>query len=84
MDVKVEIHQQSPEIAHGVHERYSDEDMGAGDQGLMFGYATNETENLMPITLDLAHKLNRKMTNMRKSGEIKWLRPDTKTQVTFL
>lgn len=59
------------------------EDIGAGDQGIMFGYATDETPELMPMSIILAHKLNQKMTELRKSGVMGWLRPDSKTQVTI-
>merc|ERR1711970_202808 len=76
------LEEQSADIAQGVHENRSDEDVGAGDQGIMFGYATDETEEKMPLTLCLAHKLNEKMAELRKSGEEKWIRPDSKTQVT--
>lgn len=77
------IHEQSPDINRGV-ERTDPMEQGAGDQGMMFGYATNETENYMPLALDLAHRLLRELAAMRReNNEIKYLRPDAKSQVTI-
>ena len=73
---------QSPDINQGV-DRGDREAQGAGDQGLMFGYATNETAVLMPAPIDYAHRLVRRQSEVRKNGELPWLRPDAKSQVTF-
>jgi S-adenosylmethionine synthetase len=76
------IGKQSMDIAQGV-DRSKPEDQGAGDQGLMFGYATNETESLMPAPIHYAHRLVERQAELRKSGMLPWLRPDAKSQVTF-
>ena len=77
------IHEQSADINRGVDNGNEDE-QGAGDQGMMFGYATNETENYMPVSLDLAHLLMTELANIRKEGkEMRYLRPDSKSQVTI-
>ena len=80
--VEVKVQHQSSDIAMGV-DATRDEDIGAGDQGIMFGYATNESEGYMPLPIALAHKLVRIATNLRKSGEFKHARPDMKSQVSI-
>ena len=77
------IHEQSSDINQGV-DRGTPEEQGAGDQGMMFGYATNETENYMPLALDLSHKILQELADMRREGtDIGYLRPDAKSQVTI-
>jgi len=82
-EVLVRINKQSPDIAGGVHVGKSDLDVGAGDQGIMFGYASDETADCMPLTHLIATRLGKTLTDVRKDGSLWWLRPDGKTQITI-
>ena len=84
-EIKNLLSQQSPDIAQGVNEGEGEShEQGAGDQGLMFGYACNETDSLMPLPIDLAHRLVKKQTELMRSNELSWLRPDAKSQVSVI
>lgn len=82
-NILVAIEEQSKDIAQGLHYEEALEKLGAGDQGIMFGYATDETPELLPLTVLYAHKLNAAMAAARRDSSLPWLRPDTKTQVTI-
>lgn len=82
-DIEVLVKEQSRDIAQGVDTSYDSKSMGAGDQGLMFGYASDETKNFMPLPIVMAHKIVRTASNMRRNGELKHARPDMKAQVTI-
>jgi S-adenosylmethionine synthetase len=88
IDIQNIITRQSPDIAQGVDARAADgkdtAEQGAGDQGLMFGYASDETPELMPAPIMFAHRLGRELTRVRKSGRVPWLRPDAKSQVSVI
>nr|WP_138918947.1 methionine adenosyltransferase [Ornithinibacillus scapharcae] len=82
-DVRVLVHTQSPDIALGVDVSSDMKAIGAGDQGIMFGYATDETDSLMPLAIQMAHQLVKQASLLRKNGEFSWARPDMKSQVTI-